>query len=57
MGCWVYNSTSQEFVKYDMTEHGGNIAINGGFAAVFSEIFVERIGSTSLVGGGSRNRN
>lgn len=40
-----------------MTEHGGNIAINGGFAAVFSGIFVERIGSASLVGGGSRNRN
>ena len=33
-----------------MTEHGGNIAINGGFAAVLSGY------STSLVGGGSRNR-
>lgn len=38
-----------------MTEHG-NIAINGGFAAVFSGISVERIGSTSLVCSGSRNR-
>jgi len=37
-----------------MTEHG-NIAINAGFAAVFSGILVERI-RPSLVGGGSRNR-
>lgn len=26
-----------------MTEHGGNIAINGGFAAVFSGIFVQAL--------------
>lgn len=26
-----------------MSEHGGNIAINGGFAAVFSGIFVEAL--------------
>lgn len=37
-----------------MTEHG-NIAINGGFAAVFSGISVEMI-LPSLVGGCSRNR-
>ena len=27
-----------------MTEHGGNIAINGGFTAIFSGIFVQTLG-------------